>query len=160
MEQRSADVRSTEESVPLDWGTVRAHLAAQGAHVVAACPNDGPCRGVGPDRCHYSRRLNRARAHRQAEGAALSYEDEEFSYVAGAREGLARERPPRTAARVLAHPRVGKAEVSAKLCTQEGIVTATAPRREPEQYKAQKGWRWGDAVDWRDSADDQKIENS
>ena len=30
VEQRSADVRSTGESVPLDWGAVRAHLAAQG----------------------------------------------------------------------------------------------------------------------------------
>ena len=30
MEQRSADVRSTGESVPLDWGAVRAHLAAHG----------------------------------------------------------------------------------------------------------------------------------
>jgi ribosomal protein RSM22 (predicted rRNA methylase) len=139
---------------------LRAHLVAQGAHVVAPCPHDRACPIIDPDWCHFSQRLNRSRAHRQAKGAALSYEDEKFAYVALAREGLARERPPAPTARVLAHPRVGKAEVSAKLCTQEGIVTATAPRREPERYKAQKGWRWGDAVDWRDGADDQKIENS
>jgi ribosomal protein RSM22 (predicted rRNA methylase) len=95
----------------------------------------------------------------------LSYEDEKFSYVALAREPLvrkppARERPPGFGARVLAHPRVGKAEVSAKLCTPEGIVTATAARREPERYKAQKAWRWGDAVDWPNGRGGPESENS
>jgi hypothetical protein len=61
---------------------------------------------------------------------------------------------------VLAHPRVGKAEVSAKLCTPQGIVTTTAARREPGRYNAQKGWRWGDAVDWRAGPEDRKRENS
>jgi len=122
---------------------LRAHLIARGAHVVAPCPHDRTCPIVDPDWCHFSQRLNRSRAHRQVKGAALSYEDEKFSYVA-----LARELPPHVGARVLAHPRVGKAEASAKLCTPEGMVTATAPRREAERYKAQKGWRWGDAVDW------------
>jgi ribosomal protein RSM22 (predicted rRNA methylase) len=133
---------------------LRAHLVAQGAHVVAPCPHDRACPIVDPDWCHFSQRLNRSRAHRQVKGADLSYEDEKFSYVA-----LARERPRRFGARVLAHPRVGKAEVSAKLCTPEGIVTATAARRDPARYKAQKAWRWGDAVDWPGSPD-RKIEDS
>jgi ribosomal protein RSM22 (predicted rRNA methylase) len=127
---------------------LRAHLVAQGAHVVAPCPHDRACPIVDPDWCHFSQRLNRSRTHRQVKGADLSYEDEKFSYVALARDGLARAPTPGIDARVLAQPRVGKAEVSARLCTREGIVTATAPRREPERYKAQKGWRWGDAVDW------------
>jgi ribosomal protein RSM22 (predicted rRNA methylase) len=122
---------------------LRAHLIAEGAHVVAPCPHDRACPIVDPDWCHFSQRLNRSRAHRQVKGAELSFEDEKFSYVA-----LARERPPRIGARVLAHPRVGKAEVSAKLCAPEGIVATTAARREPERYKAQKAWRWGEAVDW------------
>ena len=122
---------------------LRAHLIAQGAHVAAPCPHGHACPIVDPDWCHFSQRLNRSRAHRQVKGADLSYEDEKFSYVA-----LARERPPAIGARVLAHPRVGKAEVSAKLCTPDGIVAATAARREPERYRAQKDWRWGDAVEW------------
>jgi ribosomal protein RSM22 (predicted rRNA methylase) len=72
---------------------------------------------------------------------------------------LSRERAPRATARVLAHPRVGKAEVGARLCTPDGIVTATAPRREPDRYKAQKGWRWGDAVAWG-GGHDRESENS
>jgi ribosomal protein RSM22 (predicted rRNA methylase) len=134
---------------------LRARLIAQGAHVVAPCPHDRACPIVDPDWCHFSQRLNRSRAHRQVKGADLSYEDEKFSYVA-----LARERPPRFVARVLAHPRVNKAEVGAKLCTPAGIVTATAARREPARYKAQKAWRWGDAVDWPGSRPAGKIEDS
>jgi ribosomal protein RSM22 (predicted rRNA methylase) len=134
---------------------LRAHLIAQGAHVVAPCPHGRACPIVDPDWCHFSQRLNRSRAHRQVKGADLSFEDEKFSYVA-----LMREPVPHIGARVLAHPRVGKAEVSAKLCTPGGIVIATAARREPERYKAQKGWRWGDAVDWRAGPDAQKPENS
>ncbi len=139
---------------------LRAHLVAQGAHVVAPCPHDGPCPIVDPDWCHFTQRLNRSRDHRLVKGAELSFEDEKFSYVALAREPLARERPPRIAARVLAHPRVSKGAVSAKLCTADGIVTATAGRREPERYKAQKAWRWGEAVDWPAGDRDGKIENS
>jgi ribosomal protein RSM22 (predicted rRNA methylase) len=127
---------------------LRAHLVAQGAHVVAPCPHDRACPIVDPDWCHFAQRLNRSRDHRQVKGATLSFEDEKFSYVALAREPLARERPPGIGARVLAHPKVNKGGVSAKLCTPEGIIAQTAGRREPDRYKAQKSWRWGDAVAW------------
>jgi ribosomal protein RSM22 (predicted rRNA methylase) len=140
-----------EPGTPPGFARIRAlrgHLVAQGAHVVAPCPHDHACPIIDPDWCHFSQRLNRSRAHRQVKGTELSYEDEKFSYVALARKPLAREAPPRIGARVLAHPRVGKAEVSAKLCTLEGIVTATAARRDGARYKARKAWRWGQAVDW------------
>ncbi len=121
--------------------SLRAHLIAQGAHVVAPCPHDRACPIVDPDWCHFSQRLPRSRAHRQVKGAALAFEDEKFSYVV-----LARERPPGIDARVLAHPQVSKGGISAKLCTREGIVTETAGRRDPDRYKRLKTWRWGAAV--------------
>jgi ribosomal protein RSM22 (predicted rRNA methylase) len=123
--------------------TLRAHLIAQGAHAVAPCPHDRPCPIVDPDWCHFAQRLPRSRGHRQVKGASLAFEDEKFSYVA-----LARTRRPATGARVLAHPRVSKGDVSAKLCTAQGIVTATASRRDRERYGAHKRWRWGDWVSW------------
>jgi ribosomal protein RSM22 (predicted rRNA methylase) len=144
---------------------LRAHLIALGAHVVAPCPHDRACPIVDPDWCHFAQRLNRSRAHRQVKGADLSFEDEKFSYVALAREPLAREplageHAPSFGARVLAHPRVNKAEVTAKLCTPQGVVTATAARREPERYRALKSWRWGDAVDWPEDDRPSKNRNS
>lgn len=123
--------------------TLRARLIARGAHAIAPCPHDLACPIVDPDWCHFAQRLPRSRAHREVKGAALAFEDEKFSYVA-----LARTRRPAIGARVLAHPRVGKAEVSAKLCTLQGIATATASRRDRERYATRKRWRWGDWIAW------------
>ena len=120
---------------------LRAHLIAHGAHALAPCPHDLACPIVDPDWCHFAQRLPRSRDHRLVKGAELAFEDEKFSYVA-----LARDRRPVAGARVLAHPRVSKVAVSAKLCTADGIVTATAARRDRARYAAQKRWRWGDQV--------------
>ncbi len=133
-----------EPGTPAGFGRIRAlraHLVAQGAHVVCPCPHDAACPIVAPDWCHFSQRLNRSRDHRQVKGAALSFEDEKFSYVV-----LARDAPARIEARVLAHPAVTKAAVTAKLCVAEGIVTVTTARRDRETYRLRKTWRWGDAV--------------
>ena len=48
--------------------------------------------------------------------------------------------------RVLAQPVVGKAEISAKLCTTEGLLIARIPHRIKADYARAKRWRWGDAV--------------
>ncbi len=77
----------------------------------------------------------------QAKGAELPFEDEKFSYVALTRAPLTL-RP----ARVLAQPIVGKAEISAKLCTAEGLVIARIPHRIKADYARARRWRWGDAV--------------
>ena len=120
---------------------LRRRLIAQGAHVAAPCPHDAQCPLVAPDWCHFAQRLSRSRAHIALKGAALSYEDEKFSYVALAREPLA----PRFA-RVLAPPFVNKVEVTAKLCTREGIVLKKVPRRAKADYATARRWRWGNAV--------------
>ena len=52
----------------------------------------------------------------------MPFEDEKFSYVALTRTPVA-SRP----ARVLAQPVVSKVEVTAKLCTTDGLATAHVP---------------------------------
>jgi len=47
---------------------------------------------------------------------------------------------------VLAQPAVGKAEVTAKLCTPGGLQIANIPRRDKVGYAVARRWRWGDAV--------------
>jgi ribosomal protein RSM22 (predicted rRNA methylase) len=120
---------------------LRAQLIAGGAHVAAPCPHDGRCPLTAPDWCHFTQRLPRSRAHRQLKSAELPYEDEKFAYVA-----LTREPAARHPARVLAQPDVSKVEVTAKLCTPEGLVIAKVPRRAKADYAAARRWRWGDAV--------------
>jgi ribosomal protein RSM22 (predicted rRNA methylase) len=120
---------------------LRGQLIAAGAHVAAPCPHDGECPLSAPDWCHFTQRLPRSRAHKQVKGAELPFEDEKFSYAALTRAPVA-QRP----ARVLAQPVVGKVEVTAKLCTSDGLAIEKIPRRAKADYARARRWRWGDAV--------------
>jgi ribosomal protein RSM22 (predicted rRNA methylase) len=120
---------------------LRAQLIASGAHVAAPCPHDGQCPLSAPDWCHFTQRLPRSQAHRQIKGAELAFEDEKFAYVA-----LSRTPATRHPARVLAQPEITKVEVTAKLCTADGLVLAKVPRRAKADYAAARRWRWGDGV--------------
>jgi ribosomal protein RSM22 (predicted rRNA methylase) len=122
---------------------VREQLIAFGAHVAAPCPHDGKCPLQAPDWCHFTQRLPRLRAHMQVKGAELPFEDEKFSFVA-----LTRTAVERRFGRVLAQPAVSKVEVTAKLCTSDGLEIARVPHRDREAYARARRWRWGDlAVD-------------
>jgi ribosomal protein RSM22 (predicted rRNA methylase) len=120
---------------------LRQQLIAAGAHVAAPCPHDGPCPLIAPDWCHFTQRLARSRAHKQVKGAELPFEDEKFSYAALTRTPVTL-RP----SRVLAQPHLGKAEVTAKLCTPDGLKSEKVPRRDKTAYARARRWRWGDAV--------------
>lgn len=122
--------------------TARSHLIGQGGHVICPCPHDLECPLSGDDWCHFAQRLNRSRDHRQVKGATLSFEDEKFSYVALARHKLA----AGACDRVLAPPRVTKAQIMTKLCTAQGLVADVASRRDRDAYRMRRSWRWGDPV--------------
>jgi ribosomal protein RSM22 (predicted rRNA methylase) len=120
---------------------LRQQLIAAGAFVAAPCPHERPCPLTPPDWCHFSQRLPRSQAHRQIKGADVPFEDERFIYLA-----LTRIPPAARATRVLAPPDVGKAEITAKLCTETGVGLAKVPRRDRTSYASARRWRWGDGV--------------
>lgn len=120
---------------------LRAQLIEAGGHVAAPCPHDGPCPLAPPDWCHFNQRLPRLQAHKQIKGAELPFEDERFAYVALTRAPVSMAR-----ARVLAPPVAGKAEITAKLCTADGLAATKVPRRDKAAYARARRWRWGDAV--------------
>jgi ribosomal protein RSM22 (predicted rRNA methylase) len=133
-----------EPGTPAGYARVialRAQLIASGAHVAAPCPHDGPCPLQAPDWCHFAQRLPRLRAHKQIKEAELPFEDEKFSYVALTRTPVAQRY-----SRVLAQPVINKVEVSAKLCTPDGLRLAKVPRRDKAAYAKARRWDWGDAV--------------
>jgi ribosomal protein RSM22 (predicted rRNA methylase) len=121
---------------------LRAQLIAAGGHVAAPCPHDGQCPLRPPDWCHFTQRLPRSQAHKQIKGAELPFEDEKFAYVALTRAPVAQH-----PSRVLAQPVMTKIEVTAKLCTSDGLVVAKVPHRIKVDYARARRWRWGDAVD-------------
>ncbi|HXH43884.1 MAG TPA: small ribosomal subunit Rsm22 family protein [Bradyrhizobium sp.] len=120
---------------------LRQQLIAAGAYVAAPCPHERPCPLIAPDWCHFSQRLPRSQAHRQIKGAEVPFEDERYIYVA-----LTRAPPATRVPRVLAPPDVGKAEITAKLCTETGVELAKVPRRDKTAYASARRWRWGDGV--------------
>src|SRR5262249_52658059 len=110
-------------------------------HVAAPCAHDRACPLQAPDWCHFAQRLPRSRAHMQMKGADVPFEDEKFSYVVLTRTPIVQ-----CAARVLAPPVVGKAEITAKICTPDGVTIAKIPRRDKAAYARARRWHWGDAV--------------
>jgi len=120
---------------------LRRQLIAAGAKVAAPCPHDRECPLLTPDWCHFTQRLPRSRVHKQLKSAELPYEDEKFSYVA-----LTRAPAARHPARVLAQPVVTKVAITARLCTDQGILNAVAARRQKAAYQRFKKIAWGDAI--------------
>ena len=133
-----------EPGTPAGYGriiAIRAQLIATGAHVAAPCPHERKCPLQAPDWCHFAQRLPRSRAHKAVKGAELPFEDEKFSYVVLTRTPLT-QRP----SRVLAPPISGKAGITAKLCTADGVTLAKVARRDKPAYARARRWSWGDAV--------------
>jgi ribosomal protein RSM22 (predicted rRNA methylase) len=133
-----------EPGTPAGYGRIialRRQLIAAGAHVAAPCPHDAECPLLTPDWCHFTQRLPRLRAHKQLKFAELPYEDEKFSYMALTRAPVAQH-----PARVLAQPVVSKVAVTARLCTDRGILNAVAARRQKAAYQRFKKFDWGDAI--------------
>jgi ribosomal protein RSM22 (predicted rRNA methylase) len=47
---------------------------------------------------------------------------------------------------VLAPPALSKVEVSAKLCTADGVSFTKVPRRDKAAYAKARRWSWGDGL--------------
>ena len=86
----STAVLVVEPGTPRGYAAVlaaRSRLTAAGWHVLAPCPQDGPCPVAARpgDWCHFAARLDRTALHRRLKGARLGHEDEKFSYVLATR---------------------------------------------------------------------------
>jgi ribosomal protein RSM22 (predicted rRNA methylase) len=120
----------------------RTRLIAAGMSVVAPCPHSAACPlEPGADWCHFAVRINRSSVHRQVKNAALSYEDEKYSYVVASRTPY-----PPAAGRVLRHPLRRDKLVQLTVCSRDdGVVAVTVPKSQRETYRAAKDASWGTA---------------
>ena len=135
-----------EPGTPVGFATVlacRTALLAAGARLVAPCPAAYPCPILPPDWCHFAERLPRSRAHMRAKAAHVPFEDEKFSYVAVAREGI--ELGP-IEARIIARPHASKPGIRLRLCTEARIVERTVLKRDKQAYKSVARKTWGDSL--------------
>jgi ribosomal protein RSM22 (predicted rRNA methylase) len=122
----------------------RERLVAGGWHVVAPCPQDGPCPVAARtgDWCHFSVRLDRTALHRRLKGAELGHEDEKFSFVLASRETVGEREP-----RVLRHPVRRKGLVRLEVCRPDGTAgPEVVTRRNRVAYREARDADWGSAL--------------
>ena len=142
-----------EPGTPRGYAAVlaaRSRLTATGWHVLAPCPQDGPCPIADRDDwCHFSVRLDRSALHRRLKGGRLGHEDEKFSYVVATRDaGL---RGVSSPGRVLRHPVSRKGLVQLEICHADGSVgRQIITKRSPMAYRAARDAAWGST--WPDQA--------
>ena len=138
-----------EPGTPRGYAAVlaaRTRLTAAGWHVLAPCPQDGPCPVAARpgDWCHFAVRLDRTALHRRLKGGRLGHEDEKFSYVLASRDPVVP-----AGGRVLRHPVTRKGLVQLEVCHSDasaGRVVVT--KRDPIAYRAARDASWGDP--WSD----------
>jgi ribosomal protein RSM22 (predicted rRNA methylase) len=125
---------------------LRSQLIEAGAYVVAPCMGNYACPLEPNDWCHFSQRLPRSRAHMQAKGANVPFEDEKFSYLAVSRNQI-----KMSHARILAPPAMSKAGIEFKLCTEQGLEQRQIPARDKLGYKKVRKLGWGDVIEFNTS---------
>jgi ribosomal protein RSM22 (predicted rRNA methylase) len=119
----------------------RALLVELGAQVAAPCPHSSACPMANGDWCHFSRRLARSRAHRDAKDVTIGYEDEKYSYVA-----LTRRPFTPVQSRVLRHPQVRPGHIHMELCTPDGLQRRVVTKKDKEQFREARHTKWGSAI--------------
>jgi ribosomal protein RSM22 (predicted rRNA methylase) len=134
-----------EPGTTLGYGVISAArqlLLARGGHIIAPCPHEGDCPLEPGDWCHFAQRVPRSRLQRELKGGSAPYEDEKYSYLAVAREPLARKH-----SRILRHPYTEKGQVSLELCTEGGLLKKTIRKKDGILYKHARKAKWGDSLE-------------
>jgi ribosomal protein RSM22 (predicted rRNA methylase) len=135
-----------EPGTPAGFDRVRAArsiLIDRGAAIVAPCPHRLACPIAAPDWCHFSERLPRSRGHMLAKSVSVPFEDEKYSYVVAAREGIAVEP---YAARIMGPVRRSKVGLTMKLCEAGEVRTRIVAARDRQAFSRHRRAAWGDAL--------------
>jgi ribosomal protein RSM22 (predicted rRNA methylase) len=133
-----------EPGTPEGYGrilTVRDHLLAAGAQMLAPCPHAQRCPMHGTsDWCHFAARVERTSLHRQLKGGTLGHEDEKFSYAAFARSNA--QLPD---SRIVRHPQQHGGHIKLQLCVDgERIRESVVTRSQKAAYRAARQAKWGE----------------
>jgi ribosomal protein RSM22 (predicted rRNA methylase) len=131
---------------------LRTRLLAEGARLVAPCPNALACpMAGGGDWCHFPARVERTAEHRRLKAAILGHEDEKFSYAAFSRNAIQSPIPSPSQsyaqnpnARIVRHPKVFSGYTQLVLCRDGEIANTTITRSKKEDWRRLKRLGWGD----------------
>ncbi len=132
-----------EPGTPRGYGKIlrfRQTLIDWGARLVAPCPHSHRCPMEGTkDWCHFSCRVERSSAHRQAKFGTLGHEDEKFSYLA-----VTKGSGQSALERVMRHPQKRSGHVHLELCTLDGLKNIVVSKKQGDAYQWARKAEWGD----------------
>ncbi|MCC6366571.1 MAG: rRNA methyltransferase [Bryobacterales bacterium] len=120
----------------------RSQLLHLGAHLLAPCPAPLPCPIPEGDWCHFAQRLERTALQRRIKHAALSYEDEKFSYVVASRVPSAV-----PMARLIRRPIHHPGLIELTLCRGDRIESSNVTKRDRGRFRWARHAVWGDALE-------------
>jgi ribosomal protein RSM22 (predicted rRNA methylase) len=116
-----------------------------GWQLLGPCPHDLECPLTAGDWCHFDARVNRSAEHRRIKGGELSYEDEKFAWVAGARPGVVAGQA--NSGRVLRHPLKRKGFVEFRVCRPDGSAgREVISKSQGDRYRKARDAEWGDEL--------------
>lgn len=121
----------------------RGRLIEMGGQIAAPCPHARACPIPAGDWCHFAARVERTALHRRLKGAAMSYEDEKFSYVAACRGTV---EPAR--ARIVRRPVKDAGLIQLSLCAGEGLTEKQIRKRDGDRWRAARKSAWGGRWDY------------
>jgi ribosomal protein RSM22 (predicted rRNA methylase) len=133
-----------EPGTPRGFARIKAArdaLLAAGANMIGPCTHANTCPIRSGDWCHFAVRLARSREHMHAKQATVPFEDENFSWIAVAREAAALPQ-----ARIIKPPTATKYQLALPLCSAKGLTTSVIATRNKAAYKSNKKRAWGDAI--------------
>jgi ribosomal protein RSM22 (predicted rRNA methylase) len=119
---------------------VREWALAQGAYLVAPCPNHKACPMKGSDWCHFPARVERSKIHKWLKSGSMGYEDEKFSYLAFGREPVSL-----PIGRIVGKPIKATGVVRFPLCSEGSLQDALVSRKQGG-YKKARDAKWGDLL--------------
>ncbi|MEW1954292.1 small ribosomal subunit Rsm22 family protein [Terrabacter sp. NPDC080008] len=149
--RRGRVVVVAEPGTPDGYGRVirvRTALLAAGWTLLGPCPHEAECPLLHSDWCHFAARVSRSAEHRRIKGAELSYEDEKFSWVAGAAPGVLDSQVTQaTPGRIIRHPLKRKGLVEFQVCRTDGTAgREVVSKKAGERYRKARDAEWGDTL--------------
>lgn len=144
--QRGQAVAIAEPGTPDGYQRIlaaRRQLLDAGWALLGPCPHELECPLAQGDWCHFAARVSRSAEHRRIKGAELSYEDEKYSWVAGAAPGVVE--PQHSSGRVLRHPLKRKGLVEFQVCRPDGTAgREVISKKAGDRYRTARDADWGD----------------
>ena len=124
---------------------VRNAIRDAGWQLLGPCPHADDCPLSAGDWCHFAARVNRSAEHRRIKGGELSYEDEKFSWIAGARPGTVVAQA--SSGRILRHPLKRKGFVEFQVCRPDGTAgREVVSKKQGARYRDARDAEWGDKL--------------